>query len=348
MIFSRGSRPLRGIVMLVCLLTLGSAALDEVDGKKKKPTREDLATQIWFDLALYNNELYTAGTRQLRIEDTSDPLKFTALDDLDFRETLKRIRFDDGRMFVAAGRHGLLLFEAAEERKDRWTFRARIDTPGNVLDFDVRENVVFLADGLGGLRIIDISNPIRPRRITQSSTRSTVRAVALQGDRLATAEGAAGVRVFRLRADLRADLMASQGDLGSANDVAWSGDTLLVAAGRSGVLLYRQERSRLTRMARLTGEGSAKYVISSPPYAFVSFGSAGIRIFDIHDPQAPRELARIDLPRGLEAGRMALHGDRLYFVMGAGGVGIVDISDRLFPRLLRPRERALNIEQIQD
>ena len=338
----------RGALILALLLALGPGAPADAARKKKKTSKEDLAAQTWFDLALYENELYTVGTRQLRIEDASDPLKFTALDDLNFRETLKRIRFDSERMFLGAGRHGLLLFEPAEEQQDRWTFRARIDTPGNVLDFELREDAVFLADGLGGLRVIDFSNPIRPRRIAQFSTRSTVRAVALQDDRLATAEGAAGVRVFRLRRDLRPEFLADQQDLGSANDVAWSGETLLVAAGRSGVLLYRQEGRRLIETARLTGKGSAKFIVSSPPYAFVSFGSSGIRIFDVHDPQKPRELSRLDLPRGLEARRMTRHENRLYFTMGVGGVGIVDITDPLYPRLLRPRERAFQIEQIQD
>ena len=66
------------------------------------------------------------------------------------------------------------------------------------------------------------------------------------------------------------------------------------------------------------------------------------------DPAVLAEISRLDLPRGLEAGRMKRDGDRLYFVMGSGGIGILDISDPLFPKLLRPRERAFHIEQIQD
>ena len=220
---------------------------------------------------------------------------FKPVEQLDFRETLLRIRFDEERMFLASGRRGLLLFEPSAE--DSWTFQARIDTPGNVLDFAVRGDAVFLADGLGGLRVIDISDPERPRRIRQFSTRSIVRGISLQDDRLATAEGSAGIRVFRLRHDSRPELLASLTDMGSANDLAWAGEILLVAAGRRGVILYQREGHRLVETARITGKGRAKHIVSSPPYAFVSYGSEGVRILDVHDPGAPREVTRLDLPR---------------------------------------------------
>ena len=69
------------------------------------------------------------------------------------------------------------------------------DTPGRASGLAVSGSLVYVADEESGLRVIDISNPARPREVGFIDTPGQARKIALSGIFAYVADGEGGLRI---------------------------------------------------------------------------------------------------------------------------------------------------------
>jgi hypothetical protein len=71
-----------------------------------------------------------------------------------------------------------------------------VDTPGFALGVVVAGNHAYLADGLSGLQVIDISDPTSPQAVGSVNTPGRARGVVVAGDHAYVADGRSGLQVL--------------------------------------------------------------------------------------------------------------------------------------------------------
>jgi hypothetical protein len=326
----------RGIAALL-LLIVGASPAAAVQ-KKNAPREVHVRT---LDVVVRDGLAYTAQTSALVVHDVAEPGAPEKVGQLTLPTTVAGIELWDDLALLAAGSHGLYVVDVSDPAKPVRVVRH--DTPGSTRQVLRHDRYAYLADGAGGLRVVDLRSPDRPRQRSTFATRNQLRAMSLDGERLAVAEGTAGVRVFDVR---RPDaprewleLTAAEGAL----DVALRGDLLLVAEGRRGVGIYRLAGSRPERLAGIPPLDSATRVLLVGSHALVANGAGGLQIVDVEDPERPAVLSETPLPRGYPAGRMHLDGDVLYIAADVAGLAVLDLANRLEPRVLLPRERKMKV-----
>ena len=80
------------------------------------------------------------------------------------------------------------------------------------------------------------------------------------------------------------------------------------------------------------GEPYAWGVASVGDYTYLADGAAGLKIYDVSDPDAPALVGSYDTPG--EARDVAIAGDYAYVADGSAGVQVIDVVDPAMPRLV--------------
>src|SRR6185295_15457079 len=96
------------------------------------------------------------------------------------------------------------------------------------------------------------------------------------------------------------------------------------------------------RLGTIECPGRAVAVQAFGARALVSVGSAGVTILDLAG--APREIARLRLPRSLPAGRSAISGTLAFVAADLGGIAVLDLADPVEPQVLAPPARAMKVK----
>ena len=167
-----------------------------------------------------------------------------------------------------------------------------LSTNHEIRSVAVKGNLAFIANELGGLRVVDVTDPSFP--------------VTLSG------YGALPV-----------------GD--SASALAMYGDFALVADATNGLLVYDAATARswsTTGQARiwpsaLSGSGATDVVVRGN-YAYVAKPSLGLEIWDISNPRSPISAGTLSAA-GFNPTRLALYGEYLYALNGATKLYVVDL-----------------------
>ena len=85
-----------------------------------------------------------------------------------------------------------------------------IDTPGNANDVSVACNRAYVADGVAGLRIIDITIPATPTLLGALDTPGEANDLVIVGNRVYLADGAAGLQIIDVSDPSAPQLQAPQ------------------------------------------------------------------------------------------------------------------------------------------
>ncbi len=215
-----------------------------------------------------------------------------------------------------------------------------VTTSGPSPGFVRSGNLMYLADGLDGLRVVDITNPSEPLQRTRVPTPSSVKRVHLAGDRLILNDPA--------RAELtlmdvsQPDNPTNLGTFGTQevfDQAILSGD--LLATGRRNtdrLRLYRVEPERLTFLGTLTLPGGLVGMELRFPFvvAVVRGPDSRVNIVlgDIRRPQAPNVANTYAAPVQNVATSAAIDGEQIY-ISGSGGLQRFNISDLRQPQSLQ-------------
>lgn len=214
---------------------------------------------------------------------------------------------------------------------------------GVVLDIAIADGtqapIAFVVTGEGGIEVVDVAEPARPRRAGYVDVPDGATVVAA-GDGVACAAVASdppAVWVVDVSVPT-APRVASRIEL-PAEAIG------LVVAERRVHMLVDEEGLRVYDIAvpaaprllgkaatpdRESGLGGRMHLASG--YAFVADGPNGLRIFDVVDPTAPREVGR--LPDVDDARAVHVANGLAYVADGARGLAVVDVASPRRPRLL--------------
>lgn len=199
--------------------------------------------------------------------------------------------------------------------------------PGNALAITVRDGLAYIANGLEGIRIVDISDPSAAVEVGTLNTPVNSFDVSVSGDVAYIADARGGLQIIDI-SDPAAPLpLASIETAGDAFALYLSDGVVYVAEGSSGILIVDvSDPSAPAVLGTIDTPGDGLGVIVVNGIAYVADGDEGLRIFDVSDPAAPVELGAFgggEIP----VLDVAISDGLAYVTSAFFGLHVVDISD---------------------
>jgi hypothetical protein len=208
------------------------------------------------------------------------------------------------------------------------------DTRGRSRQVVTRGDYAFLANGSGGLHIVDVSDPRQPQRAGVWYPHGKTAALAKYGSYVYLAAGGSGVSIVQVTPPTTPRLVASMPLPGNASDIviippyAYVGTT----QGRLYILdLTTPLRPRLLSQIEAGGHVVDMAVVDG--VAYLACLKQGVITVDVHDPQHPRLLQR--WPTGEAATGIAVHEQHAY--VAAGNLEVLDMRRPEAPALVAIR-----------
>lgn len=202
------------------------------------------------------------------------------------------------------------------------------------------DELVFLADGSGGLKVLDVSYPEDPVLVTTIPRSGLASAPVSLGSwgKYLFAAGAGGLSVLDA-GEPRVPVVTgtlSLASTGTARSLAISGNYLSLADGQAGVRTIRITNPALPQAlsAYTTGVGGdlAEDVNGFGNFLFAAFSQSGLVVLDISNPEANPlpKLASLSLAGALSLGR---DGNLLLLGTTAGELKLINVSRPASPQL---------------
>ena len=207
--------------------------------------------------------------------------------------------------------------------------------PGNLArKIAIAGDYAYLANGGGGIEVIDISDP---ENISSAGTFSPIAfgsaySLIIAGDYAFVADGSAGLTVVDISNPTSPTLAGNCDTPGYAKEIAVAGNYAYIADDDEGLRVIDISNPLLPVSA---GHCSIPYdvvdVEIAGDYAYVSNYGLGLRVVDISDPTTPVEVAYINA----DGATFDIEADGNYLFMANGSVGLIvmDISDPENPTL---------------
>lgn len=249
-------------------------------------------------------------------------------------------------------------------------FQSFLETPGEAQDIEVIHykisesttySFAFIADGSGGLQIINVTNKTTPSNtnLTDNTELNDTRAVELDssGSFAFVADGDNGLRILQIlgasdtypvRTPILLDTIVPPFG-GTAKDVLFTSKGsapnleyyLYVAAGTAGLQIIRldlpdtsSETITGTLVSTIDTDGDTKSVTVFDKYAFLADGDKGLKIINISDPSAPVQVGSYDTPGDASRvwiRRASASAVYAYIADGDKGIRAIDVSDPTNP-----------------
>jgi hypothetical protein len=191
----------------------------------------------------------------------------------------------------------------------------------------------YVADGSGGLRVVDVTDPAEPLEVGYYTTTGTARDVAVSGQYAYVADGDGGLRVIDVGTPTQPVEIGAYDALTFSTSVFIS-DSVVYLIDDSKVL-YTFDVSDPSQPQKLGSFGipNAIRVVVAGEYAYVACGSRGLRVIDVSDPLHPSEVRHADSMSALDVNVVS---DTAYVVGGysAMGLHVLDVADPLSPTVV--------------
>ncbi|MFH1255851.1 MAG: VWA domain-containing protein [Candidatus Diapherotrites archaeon] len=202
-----------------------------------------------------------------------------------------------------------------------------LDTSGTGNAVFVDNNYAYLADGSGGLRIIDVNEPLQPALAGTYNTSGTAYGVFVQGNYAYVADGRAGLRIVDISSKSAPTLVGTYNSSGTAMDVFVSGNLAYLADYDRGLIIVNVTNKSSPASVGSYNTGGYSYgVFVDNNYAYVADGSAGLRIFDVNTQASPQ--ARGTYNSSGSARGVRVIGDTAYLADYDGGLRIIDVTNK--------------------
>jgi hypothetical protein len=207
------------------------------------------------------------------------------------------------------------------------------DTRGEALAAAVQGNLVFVADGSAGLRIIDVSDSTNPRGLGEYSSPGATLEVWAQSNLVYLAKGDAGLEIVDVSNPFNPVRIGGYKTAGKASAVEVVGGLAYVAVGEAGLeILSITNPASPTLLGSITLAGTANDVFVVGSLAYVADGEVGLQIIDVRNPADPVWLGRCDTPGTAFA--VCVSGNLAFVADGPQGLAIIDVENSAQPTML--------------
>ncbi len=191
----------------------------------------------------------------------------------------------------------------------------------------------YVADGSGGLRVLDVNESFPPFRIAERASTGSCEAVHAEGDLLymVQSSGATPFKVFDIR------FPDGPTEIGSCDvggyDLFVAGDLAYTADGSSGLQIVDiSDPVNPVAIGNYNTSDNATGVAVHGNYAYVAENFAGLRVIDVSDPMNPSVVGTYNTPD--RATDVVVKGNLAYVADGSSGLQIIDISTPSSPTLV--------------
>ena len=209
-------------------------------------------------------------------------------------------------------------------------------TAGYSQDLLIKDSLVYIAQGEGGLMIVNVADPKNPKTvsITSEDVRGYSTKIAIKDSAIYLAAGSFGVTVLNIARPETPIGTASNLSMKPAKNIYILGDYMFTAVSEQGVKIAEvsfptQPDIRGGVQTTGFGQGVATNVDSS--YLLVANGELGLEIFDISNFQGGfgiyPQVGWTDTPGYAEAVIVSENESIAFMACGVGGLQIIDFSD---------------------
>lgn len=211
--------------------------------------------------------------------------------------------------------------------------QATSDVCGVSKDFVLDGNRLYVADGIYGFKIIDVSNPVIPSLIGSLDIGSEAWGVFISGNYAYVADYENGLIIIDIADPAQPVAVGSYNTDSLAFRVYVSGDYAYVADYEDGVIIIDiSDPTQLNKIGSYNTAGLAYGVFVSGDYAYVADWDSGLQIIDISNPESPVLTGNYDTDGW--SYRVDVSDNYAYVADGILGMKIINVADPSSPVLV--------------
>src|SRR5262245_532904 len=274
-----------------------------------------------------------AGIEDLKIIDLEDPAAPRLVGEFDTPGAAADVKLS-GHLAYVADDDALLVFDVGDPSHPIM-IGSLYGEERSVVGLAIAGPRLVATDARGGLQVIDVSDPARPRSIARVPLADAADGVVVEGRFAYVAAGYSGLQIVDLQRPDAPIVVASQGLFGNSayfSSVAVSDGRAYVADLINGIQVIDVRESvapaavgglDLSLLPSATGNPAVAVAGST---AYVSDAGAGLFAVDVADPKAPVVRGSLGVPgaaAGLAAGSGASEG-LVFLADGGHGVRVID------------------------
>lgn len=187
---------------------------------------------------------------------------------------------------------------------------------------------LFICDGISGLKIWDIQNPLDPLELGSIDTPGYACAVRVAGTKAYVADGDGGLRIIDVSNPSRPREI-SHFDMTTVCDV-YIDDSYAYVADLGLRIIDISNQSKPKQVAFHPTPGVAYGVHVNNKRAYVADDWCGVRVIDVSDVMNPHEIGSLEISG--YAWDIHISGSLAFVAAYDGGLRIVDVSDPVKPK----------------
>jgi len=233
----------------------------------------------------------------------------------------------------------LLLVTGIEAKNLSILSSSRLDNY-ELLDVYLEGDLALIPAGLGGLNIVNISDPANPQVLSSYRANGCswgrLYAWTVGGNYAYGSGRECGIHVLDISNPNQPEFVTNYSDPGYSalryEHAEVSGSTLFLARHQKGVELVNVSEPQAISQISVIQTENAWATLANDSLLFIADGAAGVKIVSLEDLNNPQVIGT--LATSGTAKDLSLTGSYLFVAVGASGVDMIDISDARAPRLV--------------
>lgn len=276
------------------------------------------------------------GDSGLQVVDILDPESPRAIGSIDTPGHATALAVAGSYVYIADGQSGLQVIDLTDAASPRIV--GSVDTPGNARSVAIAGGHAYVADADAGLQVIDIADPSSPQIVASLVSEFSARAVVVEGSFAHLVESfdddgfvISALTVIDVSSPANPRVVGKLDFEEEVSALAISGtDAYLV--GDSGLLVVNiSDPASPQFVCGATVWSSPEAVTVSGSYLYVASRGLDIdlTVFDITNPEGPREVGNVDAPG--DGTGVAVAGSHAYLTTDDAGLQVIDVANPASP-----------------
>jgi hypothetical protein len=239
------------------------------------------------------------------------------------------VKTDGDYTYIAGYGNGLHIFNTSNPANPQWI--NNVEIPGDVKDVAVQDGYAYVANGWGGLSVVDVYPPYEAS-IVKNVEGIIGNALAISADYAYVIGENYGMTIIDISEPSEATIIKMvdfPSEVIWGEDICYSNGYVVIAARFDGVMLYDVDPPQLAHHVSTVNEfmNVAMGVAARNGIAYVCDSNLGLRIIDFTTPESPVVLADVHMGSGWPRD-VVLVGNYAYVAAESwGGIKIVNIYD---------------------